>query len=84
MAEGRCVNGGRSDAAALREFWIKTALSRVISLRFRLAEKSPYSIRTSAAMASTIGTALATTHGSWRPRAAKVPDSPSYLAVACS
>lgn len=31
IAGGRCVNGGNSDAAALREFWIKTALSKVIS-----------------------------------------------------
>lgn len=35
------------------------------------------------AMASTMGTARGTTHGSWRPRAAKEPGVPSYCAVAC-
>ena len=38
---------------------------------------------TSAAMVSTIGTALGTTHGSCRPLAAKTPVVPSYVAVVC-
>lgn len=32
-------------------------------------------------MASTIGTARATTQGSWRPLASRVPASPLYFAV---
>ena len=39
---------------------------------------------TKAAIASTIGTARGTTHGSWRPRAASVPGVPSYCAVSCA
>jgi hypothetical protein len=42
------------------------------------------SITTSAAMASTMGTARGTTQGSWRPRAASVPGVPSYRAVSCA
>jgi hypothetical protein len=40
------------------------------------------SMTTSAAMASTMGTARGTTQGSCRPRAASVPGVPSYWAVA--
>ena len=42
------------------------------------------SMTTSAAIASTMGTARGTTQGSWRPRAAKDPGVPSYCAVSCS
>lgn len=59
--------GGRSAAAVLRAFWMRT-----------------WSMTTSAAIASTMGTARGTTHGSWRPRAASVPGVPSYCAVSCA
>jgi len=81
---GRCVRGGRSDAAVTRAFCCKTMLSA-----FRLAlidscASSTYSMITSAAMVSTIGTARGTTQGSCRPFAANTPEDPSYLAVDCS
>ena len=41
------------------------------------------SMTTSAAIASTMGTARGTTQGSCRPRAANVPGVPSYWAVSC-
>jgi len=40
-----------------------------------------YSMTTSAAIVSTIGTARGTTHGSCRPFVARTPVEPSYLAV---
>lgn len=43
-----------------------------------------HSMMTSAAMASTIGTARGTTHGSCLPLAASTPAEPSYVAVGCS
>lgn len=46
-------------------------------------ENPTYSIITSNAIASTIGTALGTTHGSCLPLAANVPGVPSYVAVCC-
>lgn len=41
------------------------------------------SMTTSAAIASTMGTARGTTQGSCRPRATSVPGVPSYWAVSC-
>jgi hypothetical protein len=41
------------------------------------------SMTTSAAIASTMGTARGTTQGSCRPRATRVPGVPSYWAVTC-
>jgi len=41
------------------------------------------SMTTSAAIASTMGTARGTTQGSCRPRATSVPGVPLYWAVAC-
>ena len=40
-----------------------------------------WSMTTMAAIASTIGTARGTTHGSWRPLVANEPGVPSYCAV---
>jgi hypothetical protein len=45
---------------------------------------SKRSMTTMLAMASTMGTALGTTHGSCRPRAANTPAVPSYCAVCCA
>lgn len=42
------------------------------------------SMTTMLAIASTIGTARGTTHGSCRPLAANEPGVPSYCAVACA
>lgn len=61
---GRCVNSGSSDAAALREFWMRTALQAGSDESRYGSPRLTHSIRTSAAIASTIGTARATTHGS--------------------
>ena len=43
-----------------------------------------WSMMTRLAIASTMGTARGTTHGSCRPRAASVPGVPSYWAVSCA
>lgn len=43
-----------------------------------------WSIMTRLAIASTMGTARGTTHGSCLPRAASVPGVPSYCAVSCA
>mmetsp|Transcript_29662 Transcript_29662/g.76130 ORF Transcript_29662/g.76130 Transcript_29662/m.76130 type:complete len:206 (+) Transcript_29662:50-667(+) len=44
---------------------------------------SRWSASTSATMASTIGTARGTTHGSWRPRASSSTSLPSRVTVFC-
>ena len=83
------MSGGNRDAACFLEFWMSTALrlERQQSVKYRDEEDvavGTHSMMTRAAIASTMGTARATTQGSCRPRAASVPASPSYFAVGCA
>jgi hypothetical protein len=56
-----------------------------VSARYSEREQAEtHSMRTNAAIASTMGIARGTTQGSCRPLAARTPDDPSYLAVGCS
>ena len=86
MDGGRVVIRGSKLAAALREFWMRIWLWNMLSIirTCRWTWSTTNSRSTMAAIASTIGTARGTTHGSCLPRAAKEPGVPSYCAVACA
>lgn len=67
---------GRSVATLLDQELAGRPIVSLVDLR--RTDSSTHSRMTSADMASTIGMARGTTHGSWRPRAASDPAAPLY------